>query len=378
MEEHSGLISRIGPRKLLLLLFVLSIGAALGLAEVGLRIYQATLACHMEEPVPRGLYRKDPRFGHTLRPGYVGKLDGGCWETPVRVSSDGTRGEEIGEKAKNTHRILLAGDSYVFGLGVNESETLSAKLQNLLPDINGKTIEVINAGVPGWTSHQSALLIEEMVETEAIDTVFFVTYLGNDLEERVQVEERLASGEDVALSKAKKSSAGLRSYLPSSVSLKILKRRSIESAYRSGASRRPLTGPWFDLFFKEERPRISNGLRLFGEDLVRMRATAAAAAIPLRVIVVPSWMQVTMPTAEIACREYVCEASRVDMRMPNRALAGILDELKIPYLDLTDSLVDGFSEGGFTFISGHWDEPGTALVADEVAVWISKLDKPVS
>jgi len=75
----------------------------------------------------------------------------------VRINSKGFRGPEFSEeKQQNTYRIINMGDSSTFGVGVPYGDLHSAVLKDMLnrqaqPQ---KRYEVINAGVPGYSSLQ--------------------------------------------------------------------------------------------------------------------------------------------------------------------------------------------------------------------------------
>jgi len=60
---------------------------------------------------------------------------------------------------KARFRILVLGDSCAFGLGVNDDQTWPAQLQTLIQQ-SGFAAEVINAGVPGYTSFQGMKYLE--------------------------------------------------------------------------------------------------------------------------------------------------------------------------------------------------------------------------
>lgn len=75
------------------------------------------------------------------------------WEgIPVHIDSHGLRSDEFeNPKPTNTYRILNLGDSTVFGWEVNQSDTFGKQLERKLNDHNdGRTYEVINAGIPTW------------------------------------------------------------------------------------------------------------------------------------------------------------------------------------------------------------------------------------
>jgi len=71
-----------------------------------------------------------------------------------RINSQGLRGEEIGEKANNV-RIVALGNSCTFGWGIEYNNIYTEKLENLInsdPDL--PAVQVINAGIPGYSSFQ--------------------------------------------------------------------------------------------------------------------------------------------------------------------------------------------------------------------------------
>jgi lysophospholipase L1-like esterase len=108
------------------------------------------------------IYAPDPRLFWRLKPNQncYTKVD----HKPVHINSHGTRGPEF-ETAKppGTFRILSLGDSRTFGWGLTENETYSAKLGQMLQDSRGMSnrVEVINAGVNGWSYQQMLVYFRE-------------------------------------------------------------------------------------------------------------------------------------------------------------------------------------------------------------------------
>ena len=67
------------------------------------------------------------------------------------VNSFGCRGIEPEVPAHNdTFRILVLGDDSICGTAVDESETVSARLQQFLAKQTSRPLEVINGGIPGY------------------------------------------------------------------------------------------------------------------------------------------------------------------------------------------------------------------------------------
>lgn len=102
----------------------------------------------------------------------------------LMINSLGYRGTEFSkDKPKGTFRILLLGDSYVFGWGVNRYEdTLSAIIQNILNSSSSAKYEVINAGFHDGYSPDSyyAYLKGEGLALQP-DMIIEGIYLQNDI-----------------------------------------------------------------------------------------------------------------------------------------------------------------------------------------------------
>ena len=74
----------------------------------------------------------------------------------VTVNSLGFRGAEVLEtKPSGVKRVVVLGDSTVYGHGVEDDETFSAQLDDRL----GDTVQVLNLGTPGYSSAQSINLM---------------------------------------------------------------------------------------------------------------------------------------------------------------------------------------------------------------------------
>ncbi len=81
--------------------------------------------------------------------------------TPVRINTLGFRGPELSHvPAPGVRRVLMAGDSVVFGMGANETEMMSAVVQRRLNEAGTVRYETINAGIPGFDTVATVRLVE--------------------------------------------------------------------------------------------------------------------------------------------------------------------------------------------------------------------------
>lgn len=80
-----------------------------------------------------------------------------------RINSHGFRGEEISlKKPEGTYRILGVGDSCTLGIGVTLDQTFLKQLQALLArTFPQRRFEVVNGGVPGYSSYQGRKRLEQ-------------------------------------------------------------------------------------------------------------------------------------------------------------------------------------------------------------------------
>jgi len=109
----------------------------------------------------------------------------GEYEIIINTNDAGMRGTQNYslKKPEGTYRIALLGDSFIYGHGVNDSEVVSAVLENKL---NGETVpgvdhyEVLNFGVSGFGQAEELVTYRENVRKYNPDVVV-VFYFDNDI-----------------------------------------------------------------------------------------------------------------------------------------------------------------------------------------------------
>lgn len=96
----------------------------------------------------------------------------------VNFNADGIRGEKIYAKNKQPGitRIVVVGDSFTFGEGVNDDETYPAQLEKIMPNT-----EVLNLGVHGYGLDQMSLRLHLDGFTYHPDIVIYA-FIGGDID----------------------------------------------------------------------------------------------------------------------------------------------------------------------------------------------------
>jgi len=99
----------------------------------------------------------------------------------VTINSIGIRDKEISiPKDKNTFRILVFGDSYTYGWGVDITDTWVRRLENKIKVI-GKIVETVNLGKPGTDPLFYLELAKVSIPLLELDLVLIALLQGDDL-----------------------------------------------------------------------------------------------------------------------------------------------------------------------------------------------------
>lgn len=155
------------PRRLLSLLAALGLVALLA-TEVGFRVADWRAGRDASFFLPRdfssGMFMPHPSLGFVLRPGYDSTAG-----SQIHINALGMRGPEVAaEKPPGVFRILCLGGSTTFGTGASsDAATYPGQLQRLLDEavaggrvVEGRSFQVLNAGVGNWNSGDSLINLE--------------------------------------------------------------------------------------------------------------------------------------------------------------------------------------------------------------------------
>jgi lysophospholipase L1-like esterase len=120
----------------------------------------------------------DPDLGWKLTPGWSGRHDNAEFSASYSINALGLRNDApVQVRIPGNRLTLVVGDSFTFGLGVNDDATFVHQLNASHPP--GTSFS--NASMPGFSTDQQALLIEQRLLSLTPDRILLVVYLGNDL-----------------------------------------------------------------------------------------------------------------------------------------------------------------------------------------------------
>ncbi len=153
------------PVRAKLVLSLLTVLLGWGFVELALRIVFPSVGA-IPPPVPETLRLPwivcDPVIGWVNKPEFVGRqVKSNQFNVAITIDAFGARRGSPAPAAPGS-RILVVGDSFTFGHGVNDGETFSAQLEKTLG-----TVDMMNAGCVGTGHDQQYLLAMDWLRPDS-------------------------------------------------------------------------------------------------------------------------------------------------------------------------------------------------------------------
>ncbi len=371
-----------------ILLLFLSCTVTLGLVEITLRtIGHRVLPGGESVSVGKIFNKNDHPLGFSLRPGATGwLLSGGDYVQRARINSAGLRDDEHAlERPAGTKRILVLGDSFMFGQGVSMEEALPRLLEDEIPGV-----EVINAGVPGYDLGQEYLYYRERGRRYRPDVVLLAFFV-NDLvvfheldvldgpdglplgyEQRAGPirSGREKEGKSRGVLAAASDWVATRSVLCSFVRSRLTSQavtRPADQPARNGA----LDAPYLPYFLADPdeatRQAWDRGYRI----LDALKGLASSNGSRLAVVLVPAPWQLS----DDAWRRWVTRVKKPETSLsrgrPQEMVAAWCERSATPCLDLRDDFRGGDLDRLYFRYDSHWTAEGHRLATKSVSEFLA-------
>ena len=123
----------------------------------------------------KGMVAFDAELGWRLTPRWLGSHRHHDFEVSYAINRYGFRGEF--PEPRTGKRYALIGDSFTFGIGVEDNQTFV----HLLNSAEQRSDTFLNFSVPGTSTDQQYLLIKRRLAAFAPDVIVLMVYLANDL-----------------------------------------------------------------------------------------------------------------------------------------------------------------------------------------------------
>ena len=142
------------------------------------------------EPVHRlwqveELFQLDDELIYSLRPDRQRRWESTDFVEHASTNGNGLRDDEIVSRTSVEKRIIVLGDSMIFGHGVDDDQTFPNQLEAIFRE-EGRRIDVINAGVKGYGTDNAYKFYTARLEPLGLqpDLVIFAIYT-NDLYDNI-------------------------------------------------------------------------------------------------------------------------------------------------------------------------------------------------
>ncbi len=350
------------------------------LADCGARAWAphgaADLVFGAPDNAPQGMYITDPALIYRAKPGFDGTNRSLGYAVRVRFNEQGLRGANLGPK--QTPRWLAAGDSFTLSPQVEEEETFSQRVGEALG------VQVLNAGVDGYSTWQAALRYGQLDDDLQLDGVLLTFFLGNDFEDnqRFSQAQREAQGRPAGQPILRRPQPPLTAFLRKRsflyglwwVSRRVAELEDPANPERN-RWRRELQ------LFTREGERLRNQVRGNTERaLRRLQQAVAARGDQLHVAVAPPAFVIDPERVSPTFSLVGLDPAAAELDAPAAVLDEVLRVLGIPGCDLTGPLRAATDSGGLYFAyDGHWTPRGHAVVGSALASCLRpQVDAPAA
>lgn len=349
-----------------ILLVLLSIILALLMAEGLVRMF-----VDEEYDYPRGLYVADNTRGYWLSPGFCGshRQINGDFSVRYCINKFGYRNTGVAYPVSESE-VLILGDSFSFGVGVNDEETFSS----MLSDISG--LRVTNGAISGYDVPSAIKALDiALAEGAHPKVVVLGIYLGNDLlpADVRPIAEEVAVIQGVQVSRSAINSHNklkierrLRHYvrLYGFLASRLTQWISASTLYQVAHYRLSVLG-----LLPEEHSSI---FRRLENDITQLQRHYMKVVPTGRLIIlsVPTKFQVEAKFQDELCKELdICPETETRLESINR-LNEVGKQLDIPVVNMYPVLMHealGQTDEYYYYHNTHWNARAHKLVSN--ALW---------
>ncbi len=118
------------------------------------------LEVSLQLTVQEGCGQEDLILHHSYQPNCSVSSSSAEWDISVKMNADGLRDDEIKPKENYDYRILMLGDSFTIGWGIDQGQTFSDLLEQKFNQ-NQLNVDVINGGTTSYSPLLEYLFLKE-------------------------------------------------------------------------------------------------------------------------------------------------------------------------------------------------------------------------
>lgn len=328
----------------------------------------------------------DSELGWRHVPGALGRLVSPEFDVGYRINSRGLRDSETDPSGVQGKRLVLLGDSFAEGWGVEIGEAVSEQLEERLSS-GGVRGEVFNFGVAGYGTDQQLLLFERHRLAYAPDIVLLLFY-GNDLwnnalDRGIGIERGfkprfvLGPGNSLRLTgvpvrRTRYWDLDARLSLDQRVSRYAFEHWHLAALLRKAFSREVPAAQRRDFYLGlygtgAAAERFEKAWRTTARLLLELDIRVRRADARLLLVYVPAIVQIEREDWLAKISRFGLLEEEYALDKPNRRLAAAAAEHGIPFLDLSPAFLAAAVTETLFHRDSHWNASGHALAADTIA-----------
>lgn len=249
----------------------------------------------------------------------------------------------------STEKIIFLGDSFTFGVGVEDDETYVNLLQKHFPH------QFLNMGIPGATLPIYRYLIEKRIKELEFPKLFVISFfLGNDFEEirKHYIKKENRNNKSVKNNSNIKDDKDIYAKtfpFLKRVNIIVFDNRFLKKIYTIQYFRQKLlsivnrgqgklSDPIFRVMNTEEKEYHHEIKIYLDKEIYLLKSFLEENNSNMLFILIPDRYQTNDNFRKIMCKYYNLDFSKLYELLPNKLIISILNKYNIPYIDSTDYL----------------------------------------
>ncbi len=353
------------------------------------------------------------RLGWTGAPNFQGVLEDPNFRQELTFNSLGMHDtEHTPEKAPNTFRILMLGDSFVHAVQVSEASTAHQILEDYLNERTQTSqlyFEVISSGVVNWGTNQQLIYYREQGRRFQPDLVLLMFFIGNDFLDNLPGNAMTVQGFNCytpylvlcdgelnpnpltyapGISHLQNNCSPARRILINSLGKLYQYSRLYQQIEPLIVAKRPrqqfgraYPTSYAALYLANDEVELAQAWQTTQAIIVQLQREVEADGAQFAVAIISPEIIVRLGALSPAEQEIFLTDNptfvEAQLNRPNQALAEFLNSQNVPFIDLTPPMIEYLAANGMPLYllgEGHWNAEGNRVVADILAQWLAQND----
>jgi hypothetical protein len=308
---------------------------------------------------------KDNKF-YSFLPNSTFKIYHYEYENTVHINELGARYTSPGEKTDTSGLIPFTGDSFVIGVGVEDSENIVALSKK------STGYNFLNLGIGGTSMPiQRDIIHMRYDELGKPGLVVYGFFLGNDFDDIIKETEKKQPDSLVAQKNPEKTSESNpngflwkfnyfinhNNFFKRLYVLQFIKQKILNIKNKGHVKD---MDPVFYIMNSKNEPYIERVKKEIDQEIGNLSKEPYQSIV----ILIPDRYQVNPVIRNNMCTYYNLKESDIDPLIPNKLLIAALDKYHIPYIDPTACISDHLKDGKLYYIQdNHFTKLGQQVIS---------------